>query len=108
MKKLTVNNVEKILKKNQSLVKSTKDPTVVYVFSGHPYDSYMGREDDDILLMYSLTSNSYRKVTRGALDVKEEKFFLVENEEDVVGTLEDDEQKAYRKFLDRIDKVFGK
>lgn len=106
MKRLTVNNVEKILKKNQSLVKSTKDSTIVYVFSGHPYDSYMGREDDDILLMYSLSTNSYRKVTRGTLDSREEKFFLVENEEDVVGTLEDDEKKTYRKFLDRIDKVF--
>lgn len=107
MKRITHHNAHKQLQKNRTLVKSTKDSTVVYVFSGHPYDSYMGREDTDILLLYSLTSNGYRRIGIGDLN-GDEKFFIVENEEDVVGTLEEDEKKTYRKFLDRIDKVFGK
>ena len=66
----------------------------------------MGREDTDILLLYSLTSNGYRRIGIGDLN-GDEKFFIVASEEDVVGTLEEDEKKTYRKFLDRIDKVFG-
>jgi hypothetical protein len=107
MKRLTHHNAHKQLQKNRTLVKSTKDSTVVYVFSGHPYDSYMGREDVDTLLLYSLTTNGYRRIGIGDLN-GDEKFFIVESEEDVVGTLEEDEKKTYRKFLDRIDKVFGK
>lgn len=105
MKRLTHHNAEKLLQKNRTLIKSTADTTVVYVFSGHPYDSYIAREDDDILLLYNLTTNGYRRVFVRDLGA-EEKFFIVENEEDVVGTLEDDEKKTYRKFLDRIEKVF--
>ena len=84
MKNLTVNNARIILKKNRSLVKSTKDPTIVYIFSGHPYVSYTSQEDDDVLLMYSLTNNNYLEVNRRTLDSRKEQFFLIENEEDIV------------------------
>lgn len=107
MKKLTSANYKKILEKNRTLVKCTDDPTVVYVFSGHPHDSYVGREDDRTLLLYSLTSNDYRHVGFYELDDKSQKFFIVDKEEDVVGDLEPEEQKTYKKFLARIEKVFG-
>lgn len=107
MKKLSSDNYKKTLQKNRTLVKCTDDPTVVYVFSGHPHDSYVGREDDRTLLLYSLTSNEYRHVGNYELDEKNLKFFIVDKEEDVVGDLEPDEQKTYKKFLERIEKVFG-
>jgi len=107
MKKLTSDNYLKHLKKNKSLVKSTKDQTVVYVFSGHPYDSYIGREDDDILLLYSLSTNDYTKVSAGRLDDRNHSYFLLEDEEDALADLSQHEGETYKKFLDRIKKVFG-
>jgi hypothetical protein len=108
MKKLNSTGRGYNLEKNRTLIKCTDDPTVVYVFSGHPYDSYMGREDAGTLLLYSLTSNDYRHVHNRELDYERgAKFFIVEKEEDVIGELEPEEQKTYKKFLDRIQKVFG-
>ncbi len=108
MKRLLSSNSKRLLEKNRTLIKCTDDPTIVYVFSGHPHDSYMGREDTNTLLFYSLTSNDYRSVRQSELDHKTgDKFFIVEKEEDVLGDLEEAEQKTYKKFLDRIDKVFG-
>ncbi len=108
MKKLTSDNYLKLLKKNRSLVKGTRDQTVVYVFSGHPYDSYVGSEDKNVLLLYSLTTNDYHRVRVGNLSVSsKETFFLLEDEEDAVADLSQHEGETYNKFLDRIRKVFG-
>lgn len=107
MKKLSSSNFKKHLEKNRSLVKCTDDPTVVYVFSGHPHDSYMGREDTRTLLLYSLSTNDYRNVREFELDEKNPTYFLVEEEADVLGDLEEASQKTYKKFLNRIEKVFG-
>lgn len=107
MKKLSSDNYLKHLKKNKSLVKSTKDQTVVYVFSGHPYDSYIGREDDDILLLYSLSTNDYTKVRCERLERTDMTYFLLENEEDAIADLSQHEGETYKKFLDRVKRVFG-
>lgn len=105
MKKITKTNVKKTLEKNRSLVKGTADPTRVYVFMGHPIDSYFGTEAKHKMALHSLTDGGMLNV-----DIEgEEIFYLVESESDVLHDMNGPVEKdSYKDILSRIEKVFGK
>lgn len=102
--KLTSSNTHQLVK-NRSLVKCSDDPTVMYVFSGHPIDDYSGRELRGRYLMYSLTSNDYRQIRDS--DLSEENWYLVESEKDALKDMGDAPAESYTGFLDKVKKVFG-
>lgn len=104
MRKLTTKNVDKLIK-NRSLLKSNEDPTVMYVYSGHPIDDYSGRPLTNRFLMFSLTTSDYLTVREN--DLSEGGWYFVEDETDAMKGMQPDEGETYSKFLDRVKKVFG-
>lgn len=102
MKKIDYENADKLLSPNRSLVKSDKDATEVFVFSGFGRGEYVGDVDYRKVQLYSLTKGDYTTVR---IDNDRETLFLVEDEDDVLSEMPLEQMEG---ATGRLSKILGK
>lgn len=102
MKKIDYDNASKLLSPNRSLVKSDKDTTEVFVFSGFGRGEYAGDVDHRKVQLYSLSRGDYTIVW---IDNSKETLFLVEDEDDVLSEMPMEQMEG---ATNRLSKILGK
>jgi len=105
MKRITSRNFSNILEVNRSLIKGTHDPTEVFVFMGHPIDSYFGAAAREKMALHSLSTGEMHNVRMEG----DEAYYLVETEADVLQDPKNPtvlDPGSFQSILNRIEKVF--